>query len=81
VIGAIATASVLVFGIAVLAAYSNRTTPGDEVAPGVVGLICGVSLVIGGVALIVLVLRVLLAQAVSLDTTAKHLQAELDEVI
>jgi hypothetical protein len=81
VIGAIAAASVLVFAVAVLAAYSNRTTPGDEVAPGLVGLVCGVALVVAGVALIVLVLRVLLAQAVALDSEAKHLQSELDEVI
>lgn len=81
VIGAIASASVLTFGVAVVAAVNNRTTPGDAVAPGVVGLICGVSLVIAGVALIVLVLRLLLAQAVALDTEAKHLQSELDEVI
>jgi hypothetical protein len=81
VIGAIAAASVLTFGIAVVAAYTNRTTPGDEVAPGVVGLVCGAALVIGGVALIVLVLRMLLAQAVALDSEAKHLQSELDEVI
>lgn len=81
VIGAIATASVLVLAIAVLAAHSNRTTPRDEVAPGVVGLVCGASLVVGGVALVVLVLRTLLAQAVALEAEAKHLQAELDEVI
>jgi hypothetical protein len=80
-IGAIATASVLTFGIAVVAAYSNRTTPGDEVAPGVVALICGASLVVAGVALIVLVLRMLLVQAVALDYEARHLQSELDEVI
>ena len=81
VIGAVGTASVLVLGIAVLAAYSNRTTPGDEVAPGLVGLVCGASLVVAGVAVLVLVLRMLLAQAVALDTAAKHLQSELDEVI
>lgn len=81
VIGAIATASVLTFGIAVVGAYSNRTTAGDEIAPGLVGLICGASLVIAGVALIVLVLRMLLAQAVALDSQARHLQSELDEVI
>ncbi|MCB8955915.1 MAG: DUF2975 domain-containing protein [Nocardioides sp.] len=81
VIGAIAAAAACVLGIAVVAAYSNRTTPGDEVAPGVVGLICGASLVAGGVALIVLVLRMLLAQAVALDVEARHLQSELDEVI
>ena len=81
VIGAIGSASVLTFAVAAVAAYSNRTTPGDEVAPGVVGLICGAALVVAGVALIVLVLRMLLAQAVALDSTARHLRSELDEVI
>jgi hypothetical protein len=81
VIGAVAAASVLTFGVAVVAAYSNRTTPGDTVAPGMVALICGASLVVAGVALIVLVLRMLLVQAVALDSEAKHLQSELDEVI
>ncbi len=81
VIGAIATASVLTFGIAVVGAYSNRTTPGDEVAPGVVGLVCGAALIVAGVALIVLVLRMLLVKAVALDAEARHLQSELDEVI
>lgn len=81
VIGSIAAGSVVVFGLAVLAAYSNRTTPGDEVAPGVVGMICGISLVIAGVALVVYVMKTLLRQAVALDDEAKQLQAELDEVI
>lgn len=81
VIGSIATASALTFAVAVVARQSNRATPGDEVAPGLVGLICGVSLVIAGVALIVLVMRQLLAQAVALDSEAKLLQAELDAVI
>jgi hypothetical protein len=81
VIGSIAAASALTFGIAVVARQSNRATPGDAVAPGIVGLICGVSLVIAGVALIVLVMRHLLAQAVALDSETKHLQAELDAVI
>jgi hypothetical protein len=81
VIGAIAAASVLTFGIAVVAAHTNRTTPGDVIAPGLVAMICGASLVIAGVALIVLVLRMLLAQAVALDSQARHLQSELDEVI
>jgi len=81
VIAAIATASALTFGLAVVAAYNNRTTPGDEIAPGVVALICGASLVVAGVALIVLVLRMLLVQAVALDAEAHHLQSELNEVI
>jgi hypothetical protein len=81
VIGAIATGAVLVFGIALVGVYANRTAPEDEIAPGMVGLICGLSLVVAGVALVVLVMRMLLAQAVALDSEAKHLQAELDEVI
>lgn len=81
VIAAIGSASVLTFAIAVLAAHANRAGSGHEVAPGVVGLICGAAVVVAGVALIVLVLRLLLAQAVALDTEARSLQAELDEVI
>jgi hypothetical protein len=70
-----------VFGIAVVAAHVNRTTPGDEVAPGLVGMVCGAALVVAGVALIVLVLRMLLVKAVDLDATARHLRSELDAVI
>ena len=81
VIGAIATGAVLVLAVAIVARFANHSTPGDEVAPGIVGLICGLSLVVGGVALVVYVLRVLLAQAVALDSEAKYLQSELDEVI
>lgn len=81
VIGAIAAAAVLVLGIAVVAAYVNRTTPGDEVAPGVVGLICGAALVVGGVALVVYVMRTLLVQTVETAAHARHLRAELDGVI
>lgn len=40
-----------------------------------------VAIGIGGGALVVLVMRALLAQAVALDTTATTLRAELDEVI
>ena len=74
VIGAIAVASVLTFGIAAVLA------PGD-LAPGLVLLVCGAGLLVAGVALIVYVMRVLLAQAVARDVEANHLQAELDEVI
>jgi hypothetical protein len=55
--------------------------PGEAAAPGVVLIICGVSLAIFGVALVTLVMRALLGQAVALDVEAKHLQSELDEVI
>jgi hypothetical protein len=51
------------------------------VAPGIVLIICGAATMIAGVALVVFVLRMLLAQAVARDTEAQHLQAELDEVI
>ena len=74
IFGAIAFAAVLMFGIAVILA------PG-ETAPGIVMLICGAALMIGGVALVVLVMRTLLAQAVARDAEAKHLRSELDEVI
>jgi len=81
VIGAIATASVLTVGIAVVARFANHAVAEDAVAPELVGLICGFALVIAGVALLVYVLRTLLAQAVALDSEAKHLKSELDEVI
>lgn len=81
VVAAIAAASLLVLALAVVAAVANRTAPGDEVAPGVVGLVCGAALVVGGVALVAVVLRALLAQAVALDGTARHLRAELDGVV
>ena len=44
-------------------------------------LIGGAAVMVAGIALIVLVLRMLLAQAVARDAEAHHLQAELDEVI
>ncbi|SEJ22506.1 Protein of unknown function [Arthrobacter sp. yr096] len=74
IFGAVSVAALLMFAIAVLLA------PG-EIAPGIVLLICGAALVIGGVALLVLVMRTLLAQAVARDTEAAGLRAELDEVI
>lgn len=75
VIGALSAASMTVFGLGVLLA------PGEAVAPGIVVLIGGLGVLIAAVALIVLVLRMLLAQAVALDTETHVLQAELDEVI
>jgi hypothetical protein len=75
VIGAVAAASLLTFGLGVVLA------PGESAAPGVVLLIGGMAVLVAGVALVVVVLRMLLAQAVARDTEAHHLQAELDEVI
>jgi Protein of unknown function (DUF2975) len=75
IFGAVAVASLLTFGIGVTLA------PGEAVAPGIVLLIGGVSAIVAGIALIILILRMLLAQAVARDAEAHHLQAELDEVI
>jgi hypothetical protein len=74
IFGAVAAASVLVFALAVLLA------PGGA-APGIVGLICGISLAVAGAALVVLVLRMLLTQALARDAEVQHLRSELDEVI
>ncbi|MGH3309992.1 MAG: DUF2975 domain-containing protein [Streptomyces sp.] len=75
VIGAVVAAAGLVFALAVLLA------PGEAVAPGVVLLMGGAVVAVLGVALIVLVVRMLLAQAVARDVEATQMQAELEEVI
>lgn len=75
VIGAVSTASVLLLALGVVLA------PGESAAPGVVLLIGGAAVLVAGVALVVVVLRLLLAQAVARDVEARGLQAELDEVI
>jgi hypothetical protein len=75
IFAAIACASGLAFALGVVLA------PGEDVAPGVVLLIGGLGVLIAGVALIVLVLRMLLARAVARDAEATQLRAELDEVI
>ncbi|MEV3993514.1 DUF2975 domain-containing protein [Streptomyces sp. NPDC049837] len=75
VTGAFVPAALLVFTLGVVLA------PGEAVAPGVVLLVGGAGVAVLGVALIVLVLRMLLAQAVARDIEAAQLQAELDEVI
>lgn len=74
IIGAIAAAAVLTFSLAVLLA------PGG-VAPGIVGLICGASCVLMGMALLVVVMRRLLVQAIDRDAEARALRSELDEVV
>ncbi|MFI9612944.1 DUF2975 domain-containing protein [Streptomyces sp. NPDC052023] len=75
VLWAIAAAAVL------LSAFGYMLAPGEAVAPGVVLLIGGVVVAALGVALIVLVLRMLLAQAVARDVEAARLEAELQGVI
>ena len=74
VIGAIVAAALVWFAVTVLNA------PGQRADPGVTVIMGGVGVAILGVALIVLVLRMLLAQAVARDVEATQMQAELDEV-
>ena len=75
VIGAIVTAALVWFAVTALNA------PGQWADPGVTVIMGGVGVAILGVALIVLVLRMLLAQAVARDVEAAQMQADLDEVI
>lgn len=56
-------------------------SPGEAVPPGLVLLLGGAALLVGGLGIVVVVLRTLLAQAVARDVEATMLQAELDEVI
>ncbi|WP_433696911.1 DUF2975 domain-containing protein [Nocardiopsis sp. CA-288880] len=74
-IGAIVAAALLVFGLGFVMA------PGEAVPPGVVLLVGGVGTALLGVALIVVVLRALLAQAIESKAEASRLRGELDEVI
>jgi len=75
IIGAIAVAAGLLLLLGVVLA------PGEAVPPGMVLALGIVAMGVGGIALLVLVLRALLAKAVALDSTATTLRAELDEVI
>ncbi len=75
VIGAIVAAALVWFAVTIINAPGQRDDPGVTVIMG------GVGVAILGVALIVLVLRMLLAQAVARDVEASRMQAELDEVI
>ncbi|MFB7288444.1 DUF2975 domain-containing protein [Actinacidiphila glaucinigra] len=75
VIGAIVTAALVWFAVTAINA------PGQREDPGVTVIMGGIGVAILGVALLVLVLRILLAQAVARDVEATQLRAELDEVI
>ncbi|MFF4324520.1 DUF2975 domain-containing protein [Streptomyces sp. NPDC001568] len=75
VIGAIVAIALLWFAVTAINA------PGQREDPGVTVIMGGIGLAILGVALIVLVLRMLLVQAVARDVEAAQMQAELDEVI
>jgi len=75
VIGAIVAAALVWFAVTIVNAPGQRDDPGVTVIMG------GIGVAILGVALIVLVLRMLLAQAVARDAEATQLQADLDDVI
>jgi Protein of unknown function (DUF2975) len=75
VIGAIVSAALVWFAVTAINA------PGQRDDPGVTIIMAGIGVAILGVALIVLVLRMLLAQAVVRDVEAAQMQAELDRVI
>ncbi|WP_405513328.1 DUF2975 domain-containing protein [Streptomyces canus] len=75
VIGAIVAAALVWFAVTLVNAPGQRDDPGVTVIMG------GIGVAILGVALIVLVLRMLLAQAVARDVEATQMRAELDEVI
>jgi len=74
-IGAIVAAALVWFAVTAVNA------PGQRDDPGVTVIMAGIGVGILGVALVVLVLRMLLAQAVARDVEAAQLKADLDEVI
>ena len=75
VIGAIVAAALVWFTVTAINAPDQREDPGVTLIMG------GIGVAILGAALIVLVLRMLLAQAVARDVEATQLRAELNEVI
>ena len=75
VIGAIVASALVWFAV------TGINAPGQREDPGVTLIMGGIGVAILGVALIVLVLRMLLAQAVARDIEAMEMQAELDDVI
>jgi hypothetical protein len=62
-------------------AVTAVNAPGQRDDPGVTLIMGGIGLGVLGVALVVFVLRTLLAQAVARDGEARRMRAELDEVI
>jgi hypothetical protein len=75
VIGAIVAAALVWFAVTIINAPDQRDDPGVSV------IMAGIGVAILGVALIVYVLRMLLAQAVVRDVEAAQMQAELADVI
>lgn len=74
IIGAIAAAAALMLLLAVL------LVPGS-IAPGAVALIAGAGVVLAGFALLVVVMKALLRQAIDRDAEARALRTELDDEV
>lgn len=74
IIGAIVAAAVLAWILAALLA------PG-EAAPGIVALIGGAGVVLAGMALLVVVMKALLRQAIARDAEARAMRSELDDEV
>ncbi|MDK1326302.1 DUF2975 domain-containing protein [Arthrobacter sp. zg-Y1143] len=75
IIGAVSVAALLLFALGAVLA------PGEGVAPGVVLLIGGMGVTVAAGALLMLVMRALLASAVATAAEAHHLRTELGGVI
>ncbi|MDM7991211.1 DUF2975 domain-containing protein [Arthrobacter sp. zg-Y877] len=75
IIGALSAAALLLFALGTVLA------PGEEVAPGIVLLIGGMGITVAAGALLVLVMRALLASAVATAAEAARLRTELGGVI
>ncbi|MUN38348.1 DUF2975 domain-containing protein [Actinomadura litoris] len=75
IIGAIVAAALVWFTVTAVNAPDQRDDPGVTV------IMAGVGVAILGGALLVLVLRMLLLQAVARDVEATRMRAELDEVV
>lgn len=74
IIGSVFAAAVLAWVLAALLA------PGGA-APGIVALIGGVGVVLAGMALLVVVMKALLRQAIARDAEATALRSELDDEV
>ncbi|MCK2029877.1 DUF2975 domain-containing protein [Microbacterium galbinum] len=74
IIGAILAAAVFAWILAALLA------PGDA-APGIIALIGGIGVVLAGMALLAVVMKALLRQAIARDAEAMALRSELDDEV
>ncbi|MGH3689355.1 MAG: DUF2975 domain-containing protein [Microbacterium sp.] len=74
IIGSIVAAAVLTW---ILAALLSKT----DIAPGVVALIGGAGVVLAGMALLVVVMKALLRQAIDREAEARSLRSELDNEV